>query len=208
MRLFIIIMSASLACAAISPIKRSARDQGYSNGPKCYDQKDTKCHKVPKYHSKQVCSEEFDVIEDTVYYEECEDIIETVCKDNYKEKASKKVHTSSTVLGHDSKLVGHGGENGYGIGFGKRSAEHYGYSDHYEPKCHDKKDRKCKKVPLTNKRKVPQPICKEIKDTIYIEECEDIITSKCDEYHEHVEHSSHVVGHDSKDNSDDYYRRF
>ena len=195
--LFVLIISASAVCGAFTPVKRASNAEdgyGHSSRPKCHDKKDRQCHKIPKEHTKQVCYEEFGIIEDTVFYEECENIVETYCENGQRQESSQKAHTSTTVLGHDSKLVGHGGDDGYGHGFGKRDAEpSYGYSDYSEPRCHDKKDRKCHKVPLTNKRKVPTPICKEIYDTTYIEECEDIITSYCDEYHEH---GSNVGGGD------------
>jgi len=196
MHLLVLLTSVAIAYSGVALVKRADSDPGYSGGPQCYDKKDRQCYKVPKQLSKQACHEEYDVIEDTVYYEECEDIIETYCEDGYKEEQSKIAHTNSAVLGHDSKLVGHGTDDRDGSGYGKREAEVYGYSGHTEHRCHDNKETKCKNVPLTNKRKVPKPICKEEVTSTYIEECKDIITSHCEEYHKHVEHTSNVVEHD------------
>eukprot|EP00091_Calanus_sinicus_P010203 TRINITY_DN237_c0_g1_i5.p2 TRINITY_DN237_c0_g1~~TRINITY_DN237_c0_g1_i5.p2 ORF type:complete len:139 (-),score=53.43 TRINITY_DN237_c0_g1_i5:56-472(-) len=67
-----------------------------------------------------------------------------------------------------------------------------------DPTCEDKKDKQCHKHPKENSRKIPKQICKKVVDTTYIEECEEIITTHCEETHEKVHHSTHVVGHDSK----------
>merc|ERR1711942_495097 len=80
--------------------------------------------------------------------------------------------------------------------FGAGSHGSHGYSS--GPHCHDKKDHQCHKLPKENSRKIPKQICKKVVDTTYIEECEEIITTHCEETHEKVHHSTHVVGHDSK----------
>ena len=104
-----------------------------------------------------------------------------------------QVHHSSHVVGHDSHVTHHD-SHGYG-GYHKRAAEaeagEHGYSS--GPKCHDKKDKQCHKIPKEQKHKE----CKKIVDTTYIEECEEIVHTHCEEEHKQVHHSSHVVGHDS-----------
>merc|ERR1711915_590197 len=103
MQYFVLILSVSLAYGAVAPVKCEAEaeakpGQSYSTGPKCH--------------------EKYDVVVDTTYIEECQDIITTHCQET-----SQQVHHSSAVVGHDSKVVAHGygGYGGYGIG--KREAE-------------------------------------------------------------------------------------
>ena len=75
-----------------------------------------------------------------------------------------------------------------------------GYSS--GPKCQEKVDRQCHKVPKQNQRKVPRQVCHQeydtIVDTTYIEECQDIVTQHCNSVSKQVSHSSAVVGHDSQ----------
>eukprot|EP00091_Calanus_sinicus_P017896 TRINITY_DN38_c0_g1_i6.p1 TRINITY_DN38_c0_g1~~TRINITY_DN38_c0_g1_i6.p1 ORF type:complete len:216 (+),score=75.28 TRINITY_DN38_c0_g1_i6:200-847(+) len=201
MQFLVLILSASLAYGAVAPAKREAEaepGQGYSSGPQCHDKKDRQCHKTPKQTSRQECHEEYDVVVDTTYIEECQDIITTHCQET-----SQKIQHSSAVVGHDSKVVSHGYGSYGGYGIGKREAEaeaaaEPGQSYSTGPKCHDKKDRQCHKTPKQNSRKIPRKECKTIVDTTYIEDCQDIITTHCQETHQKVSHSSAVVGHDSK----------
>merc|ERR1712183_911106 len=44
---------------------------------------------------------------------------------------------------------------------------------------------------------IPKTTCKKIVDTIYIEECEEIIHPVCEEAHQQYHHSQHVAGHES-----------
>merc|ERR1739838_51385 len=201
MHFLVLILSASLAYGAVAPVKREADaepGQSYSTGPKCHDKKDRQCHKTPKQTSRQECHEEYDVVVDTTYIEECKDIITTHCQET-----SQQVHRSSSVVGHDSKVVssGHSSYGGYDIG--KREAEaeaeaEPGQSYSTGPKCHDTKDRQCHKTPKQNSRKIPRKVCKTIVDTTYIENCQDTITTHCTETSQQVSRSSAVVGHDSK----------
>ena len=68
---------------------------------------ETKCHivydvahsqKCNTYH-EEVCHEEYDVIVDTTYIEECADIVTKHCSETHQE-----VHHSSAVVGHDTKV--------------------------------------------------------------------------------------------------------
>merc|ERR1711970_126934 len=63
----------------------------------------------------------------------------------------------------------------------KREADpaDHGYSS--GPRCHDKKDHQCHKIPKHQDH----------------EECEYVTHTHCEEEHTQVQHSSHVVGHDS-----------
>merc|ERR1711970_1460686 len=45
--------------------------------------------------------------------------------------------------------------------------------------------------------RIPKTTCKKIVDTIYIEECEKIIHTVCEEAHQQYHHSEHVAGHES-----------
>ena len=75
----------------------------------------------------------------------------------------------------------------------KREADpaHHGYSS--GPRCHDKKDHQCHKIPKHQEHDE----CEHIVDTTYIEECEYVTHTHCEEEHTEVHHESHVVGHDS-----------
>merc|ERR1712106_731333 len=184
--------------------KREAKaeaEPGYGhnqhNNLQCFSKPHKQCHQKPVQNQRQECHEEYDVIIDTTYIEECQDIITTHCQET-----SQQVHHSSAVVGHDSQVVSHG-HGGYG--YGKREAKAdakaeaepgYGYSS--GPQCQDKKDRQCHKKPVQNKRKVPRPVCKTIVDTTYIEECEETFTTQCHTAHTQVHHSSAVVCHDSQ----------
>merc|ERR1712098_810153 len=172
-----------------------------------YGHQQKHCHTKYNIKYEQACHEEYDVVVDTTYIEECQDIITTHCQET-----SQQISHSSAVVGHDSKVVAHGhsgyGYGGYGIG--KREADAEPKADAKAdtepgvqaystgPKCHDKKDRQCKKIPKQNSRKIPRKECKTIIDTTYIENFQDIITTHCQETHQQVSHSSAVVGHDSK----------
>merc|ERR1712123_432741 len=213
MQFLVLILSASLTYGAVTPVKREADaepGQSYSTGPKCHDKKDRQCHKTPKQTSRQECHEEYDVVVDTTYIEECKNIITTHCQET-----SQQVHHSSSVVGHDSKVVssGHISYGGYGIGKREAKAEaeaeseaeaeaeaeaEPGQSYSTGPKCHDTKDRQCHKTPKQNSRKIPRKVCKTIVDTTYIENCQDTITTHCTETSQQVSRSSAVVGHDSK----------
>ena len=154
----------------------------HHNNLQCFSKPHKQCHQKPVQNQRQECHEEYDVIVDTTYIEECQDIITTHCQET-----SQQVHHSSAVVGHDSQVVAHGH-----AGYGKREAEP-GYST--GPKCVDKKDRQCHKRPVQNERKVPRPVCKTIVDTTYIEECEETFTTQCHTATTQVHHSSAVVGH-------------
>ena len=114
MQFLVLILSVSLAYGAVTPEKREAEaapGKSYSSGPQCHDKKDRQCSKTPKQTSRQECHEEYDVIVDTTYIENCQDIITTHCQETHQ-----KVSHSSAVVGHDSQVVsrGYGSYGGYG----------------------------------------------------------------------------------------------
>merc|ERR1711970_1108821 len=129
---------------AADPLHR----HNHHNNLQCFSKPHKQCHQKPVQNQRQECHEEYDVIVDTTYIEECQDIITTHCQET-----SQQVHHSSAVVGHDSQVVAHG-HTGYG--YGKREAEP-GYST--GPQCHDKKDRQCAKRPVQNERKIPRTVC-------------------------------------------------
>merc|ERR1711970_339708 len=179
MQFLVLIMSVSLAYSAVTPEKREAEaapGKSYSSGPQCHDKKDRQCNKTPKQTSRQECHEEYDVIVDTTYIEECQDIITTHCQET-----SQQVHRSSAVVGHDSQVVAHG-HTGYG--YGKREAEP-GYST--GPQCHDKEDRQCAKRPVQNERKIPRTVCVPYEVKVPYE--------VCGHSHVHVEQYANGYGH-------------
>merc|ERR1712121_496385 len=178
-------------CAALlfagAAVSTPVPGYGGHNNLQCFSKPYKQCHKKPIQNQRQECHEEYDIIVDTTYIEECEEIVTTHCEEQHTQ-----VHHSSQVVGHDSQKI-HGG---YSSGYGKREAGHQGYSS--GPHCKNHVDHKCHKVPQQHERKVPRKECKTIVDTTYIEECEDIVHEKCHETHVQTHHSSKVVGHDSQ----------
>ena len=120
------------------------------------------CH--TKYNIKydQVCHEEYDVVVDTTYTEQCEDIVTQHCSQTHTQ-----VHHSSAVVGHDSHVVSHG-HSGY---HGKREAEpgYGGYSS--GPHCKQNVQKQCHKVPHQNSRKIPRQVCNQIEIKVPYEVC-------------------------------------
>merc|ERR1712106_54077 len=128
---------------------------------------------------------------------QCHDKKDHNCHKIPEQSAHDECHVEH-VVGHDSQVVGvHHADNIYG-GYHKRAAEAGGHGYSSGPHCEDKKDEQCHKHPKEDSRKIPKQICKKVVDTTYIEECEEIITTHCEETHEKVHHSTHVVGHDSQ----------
>merc|ERR1712025_1058732 len=172
---------AGLAISAPSPNPEDAPEAKADPGYESH-------HGGYAHSSGPKCHQEYDIIVDTTYIENCEEIVRTHCEEQHTQ-----VHHSSQVVGHDSHKI-HGG---YSHGYHKRDAEagHQGYSS--GPHCKDHVEHKCHKVPQQHERKVPRKECKTIVDTTYIEECEDIVHEQCHETHVQTHHSSKVVGHDS-----------
>merc|ERR1711887_462743 len=179
----LVIMFRVVAVLALASLAQCAPGGGHF----AYGHQQKHCHTKYNIAYEQACHEEYDVIVDTTYVEDCQDIITTHCQET-----SQQDHRSSAVVGHDSQVVGrgYGGYGGYGIGKREANAEpkadaeadaEPGQSYSTGPKCHDKKDRQCQKIPKQNSRKVPRKECKTIVDTTYIENCEDIITTYCQE---------------------------
>merc|ERR1739845_71891 len=140
----LVIMFRVVAVLALSSLAQCAPGGGHF----AYGHQQKHCHTKCNIAYEQACHEEYDVIVDTTYVEDCQDIITTHCQET-----SQQVHRSSAVVGHDSQVVAHGHA---GYGYGKREAEP-GYST--GPQCHDKKDRQCAKRPVQNERKIPRTVC-------------------------------------------------
>merc|ERR1712112_128118 len=162
----------------------------HHKGPQCHVVYDVVHNKHCETYYDEACHEEYDVIVDTTYIEECADIVTEHCSE-----VSKQVHHSSAVVGHDSQVV-HGGH-----GYAKRDAEAepgYGYKPHNNLQCFSKPHKQCHQKPIQNQRQECHEEYDVIVDTTYIEQCQDAVTQHCQETHKQVHHSSAVVGHDSK----------
>merc|ERR1712106_266294 len=155
----------------------------HHNNLQCFSTPHKQCHQKPVQNQRQECHEEYDVVVDTTYIEECQDIITTHCQ-----QTNQQVHNSYAVVGHDSQVV----SQGHGVG--KREAQGEYPS---EPQCQEQKDRQCHKRPVHNERKVPRKVCKTIVDTTFIEECEETFTTHCHTAHTQVHHTAAVVGQDT-----------
>merc|ERR1739845_100844 len=168
----LVIMFRVVAVLALSSLAQCAPGGGHF----AYGHQQKHCHTKYNIKYEQACHEEYDVVVDTTYIEECQDIITTHCQET-----SQQISHSSAVVGHDSKVVAHGhrgyGYGGYGIG--KRDADAEPKADAKAdaepgvqaystgPKCHDKQDRQCKKIPKQNSRKIPRKERMTIIDTTY-----------------------------------------
>merc|ERR1712189_142084 len=168
-----------------------AGSHGYSSGPHCHDKKDHKCHKIPKQSAHDECHTEYDIVVDVTYIEECEHVVTTHCEEEHQQ-----VHHSSHVVGHDSQVVGHHGGH-YG-GYHKRAAKpgSHGYSS--GPRCHDKKDQQCHKIPKEQEHEECFVDYEIVVDVTYIEECEYVTRTYCHEEQESSYLHSRIVGHDSR----------
>merc|ERR1739838_137976 len=72
----------------------------------------------------------------------------------------------------------------------------HGYSS--GPQCHDKKDHQCHKKPKQQEHEECHVEYDIVVDVTYIEECEYVVITHCEEEHEQVYHNSHIVGHESE----------
>ena len=167
---------------------------GYSdphNHLQCFSTPNKECKQKPVEEEHEECYVEQDIIIDISYIEECEELITTHC-----EHDSETVENHSRIVGGESEVVDvyHEGSEQYQ----KREAG-AGDKDGYNsgPKCQEKKDHKCHKKPLENKRKVPRTICKKILDTTIIEECEEIFTTRCFNHHSKYHTSTTIAGQES-----------
>merc|ERR1739838_740430 len=74
----------------------------------------------------------------------------------------------------------------------------YGHAYHNGPHCHDKKEHQCHKKPKHQEHEECYVDYDIIVDVTYIEECEYVVITHCEEEHEQVYHNSHIVGGDSQ----------
>merc|ERR1739840_17191 len=106
---------------------------GHGHGKRDYVQchvvYDTVHDKLCETYHENVCHEEYDLVVDTTYIEECADIVTQHCSE-----VSKQVHHSSAVVGHDSQLI-HGGPG-------------YAYAPHNNLQCFSKPHKQCHQRPV------------------------------------------------------------
>jgi len=200
MKFLFVFLSATLVYGAAFPGygHEGHIENQHHEGPHCHDKKEQRCHKIPKHDEHEECYVDYEIILDVTYIEKCEYV-----KVIYCEEDNQSVHHRSQIVGQESKVVDEYERHGYGYdSYHKRSAEpsdhgsHGGYSSGH--KCHEKKEHQCHKDPIVNDKTIPKNICKKIVDTIYIEECEEIIHTVCEESHEQYHHSQHIAGHETK----------
>jgi len=67
-----------------------------------------------------------------------------------------------------------------------------------EPVCHSVPVKQCKNVPTHVPRRVARTVCATHVDVTTIEDCEEVITTKCSQTQQSVAHASNVVGHDTR----------
>merc|ERR1711913_17269 len=134
-----------------------------------YGHQQKHCHTKYNIAYEQACHQEYDVIVDTTYVEECQDIVTQHCQ-----QTSQQVHHSSAVVGHDSHVLAHGH-----VGYHKREAEAeaepgYGHNHHNNLQCFSKPHKQCHQKPIQKQRQECHKEYDVIVDTTYIEECQDI----------------------------------
>merc|ERR1719230_730642 len=118
----------------------------------------------------------------------CHDKKDQQCHKIPKEQEHEECYVDYEIV-VDEYHADHYGHDGHH----KRSADAGEYGYYSGPKCEDKKEQECHKHPHENSRKIPKTTCKKIVDTIYIEECEEIIHTVCEEAHQQYHHSEHVA---------------
>ena len=74
----------------------------------------------------------------------------------------------------------------------------YGHAYHNGPHCHDKKEHQCHKKPKHQEHEECYVDYDIIVDVTYIEECEYVVITHCEEEHEQVYHNSHIVEGESE----------
>merc|ERR1712001_711631 len=67
-----------------------------------------------------------------------------------------------------------------------------------QPVCHSVPVKQCEKIPTHTPRRVARTVCAEHVDVTTIEDCEEVITTKCHQVSQSVAHASNVVGHDTR----------
>merc|ERR1711936_701636 len=70
---------------------------------------------------------------------------------------------------------------------------HFGHAYHDGPHCHDKKDHQCHKKPKQQEHEECYVDYDIIVDVTYVEECEYVVITHCEEEHEQVYHNSHII---------------
>jgi len=66
------------------------------------------------------------------------------------------------------------------------------------PQCHSVPVKHCENIPTHTPRRVARTICAVHVDITTIEDCEEVITTKCHQTSQSVAHASNVVGHDTR----------
>ena len=90
------------------------------------------------------------------------------------------------------------------------------HKQHEGPHCHDRKDQKCHKIPKHQEHEECDIEYEIILDVTYIEKCEYVKVTHCEEDNQSVHHQSRIVGHESRvvdeyqkghSHSDSYHKR-
>merc|ERR1711875_13915 len=79
----------------------------------CEDKKEKQCHKHPKENTRKIPKQTCKKIVDTIYIEECEERIHTVCEESHE-----RGHHSTRVVDHHSKVVASSDHSGHYESYG------------------------------------------------------------------------------------------
>merc|ERR1712215_372234 len=176
-------------------------------------------------HPRQVCHDEHDTIVDTTITEHCEEIITTKCEQTSTQSrhSSAVVGTDSKVVStgvvaSPEVTVAHGPVHGAVAGVVAAApavatgvvaggvVAGYGAVAHgavapvaaSAPVCTSVPVKQCNNVETPVPRTVVKKVCKEVIDIQIIEDCTETITTECTQTQTTQQHSSAVVGHDTK----------
>jgi len=165
MKILALILLTGVAHGAAFPSKRSAKNER------------TQCRKVPQQKLKQECNLEDLVVKTANVVEQCKDVYATHCKQTYAPVARVPFRTSR-IVGSTSLVI-----NSEGSHYSKREDVHHGVST--SRTCKKVKEKQCYNVP--EEQVVKTQVCKNVAETIYIEECEQIVEDPVVEQVEVVE---------------------
>eukprot|EP00091_Calanus_sinicus_P005972 TRINITY_DN1652_c0_g1_i6.p1 TRINITY_DN1652_c0_g1~~TRINITY_DN1652_c0_g1_i6.p1 ORF type:complete len:225 (+),score=43.34 TRINITY_DN1652_c0_g1_i6:120-794(+) len=184
MKFLVVLLSVALVYCSADPSRGS-----YGSGSHCHDKKEQHCNKVPKQEEHEECEIDWEIEVEVTYVETCEFVVITHCEEDHEQ-----VYHNSHIIKGDSQVVDVSHKDYHGD-YHKRSADPGHSTGH---KCKDKKQKECHKHPDANILRIPKTNCKKVVDTIYYEECEDIISTRCEESHDQYHHTSNVAGQDSR----------
>ena len=132
-------MSSFVVILSLAAMVRSAPSGGQTG----YAYQTQHCQTKYQVRYEEECHQEYDVVVDTTYTQECQDIVTKHC-------------TKAHVVQH---------------GYWKREAEPSYNSGHYVPVCQDVVERQCREVPQETEREVARQVCSPVEVVVPHQVC-------------------------------------